>query len=382
MPPIRVGIIGANPDKGWGSSVHVPVIACQNGFDLTAVCTTRMESAKISAERFGARHAFDKPADLIGHPDVDLVVIAVKAPDHYGLALNALNEGKHVYCEWPLAATVGQASEMAELAGRQGVQTMVGLQSRGSPNLRYMRQLIQQGYVGRVVAARLNCALPGGGRRRSEQGQYVIRRESGAGTFAIQGGHAIDALQFCVGKITNLVSLVANQFPEVEIIETGKRLAKDAPDQILCSGWTEEGAVVSIAINGGVVAGHGIALDVFGEQGTLSVRGDSGLGFQMSETQLVGAQAPERKLAPIDPGFDDEVSAVPIDLEGRQPYPGVEVPRATLVNVANLYRELARAIESGDQPIPSFKEGLELHNLLDRIEAQACTANGAGSPSN
>jgi predicted dehydrogenase len=128
---------------------------------------------------------------------------------------------------------------------------------------------------------------------------------------------------------------------------------------------------VSIAINGGVVAGHGISLDIFGDRGTLSARGVRGLGFQMSDIQLFGAQAPDRELKPlaVEPGYDPRI--IPEGLTGHQPYPGVEVPRATLVNVANLYRDLASAIGGGVEPSPSFRDGLDLHLLLDRIEAAA-----------
>jgi len=373
MGAIRVGIIGANPDRGWGSSVHIPALASLPGFELAAVCTTRMESARRSAEQFGARLAFEDPAQLAAHPDVDLVVIAVKAPDHHRLAMIALQAGKHVYCEWPLAATVAQAKEMAVLAAHRGVRAMVGLQSRGAPALVYLRDLIEQGYLGRIISVRMNCALPGGGARRSQEGLYVIHQASGASTLAIQGGHAIDALQFCVGPLARLSAVVANQFPEIEVIETGERLAKDAPDQILVSGRTETGAVVSIAINGGVVAGHGIAIDVFGERGALSVRADRGLNFQMSELQLLGAQLPERVLAPLTiPDHYDPAVILP-GQTGRAPYPGVDIPRATLVNVSNLYRELEQAIRQDRNPSPNFHDGLQLHRLLDMIEAASET---------
>jgi len=366
---IRVGLVGANPDKGWGSGVHIPALQRLPGFELVAVCTTRMESARRSAELFGARLAFDDPAALASHPEVDLVVVCVKAPEHHRLAMMALESGKHLYCEWPLAANVAQAEAMAALAERQGVKAMVGLQSRGAPALRYVRDLIGQGYIGRVVSMRLTCALPGGGARRSQEGLYVIHRANGATTLDIQGGHAIDALQFCAGGLGDLCAVIANQFPQIEVIETGERLSKDAPDQILVAGRTVEGAVTSIAINGGVVAGHGVAIDIFGERGSLAVRGEGSLNFQMAELKLFGAQTPEKTLAPlaIPAGYDPKL--IPDGQMGRAPYPGVEVPRATLVNVANLHRDLEAAIREDRRPSPNFDDGLALHRLLARIEA-------------
>jgi len=366
---IRVGLLGANPDKGWGSSVHVPAIACLEGFELAAVATTRIESASRAAEAFGARHAFGDVEGLVSDPEVDLVVIAVKAPDHHAAAMAALEAGKHVYCEWPLAANSAQAAEMAATAEARGVRTMVGLQARSAPALRRIRDLLREGYVGRPIAVRMNCALPGGGARRSREGLYVIDKANGASPLAIQGGHAIDALRFCVGEWADFSSLVANQFPEIEVIETGEHLPKDAPDQIAVSGVLASGAVATVQITGGTVAGHGISLDIFGTEGTLSAGWDGGLNFQMSELRLRGARLPQRTLEElaIPEGYDPGV--VLADFTGRSPYPGIAVPRATVANVVNLYRDLERAIRSGVTPSPSFADGLSLHRLLDRIEA-------------
>ncbi len=366
--PIRVGLLGANPDKGWGTSVHVPAIEYLPEFTLEAVGTTRQESAAASAARFGARLAFADARELVRHPDVDLVAITVKAPEHHRLAMLALAAGKHVYCEWPLAASLAQATEMRDLARAKGVQAMVGLQARGAPALLRARDLVAEGYVGRPIAVRMACSLPGGGRRRSAEGLYVIDKVNGASTLAIQGGHAIDALRSVAGEFAGLSSVVANQFPEIEVIETGEIRPKDAPDQILVSGYLQSGAVVSIVIHGGVVAGPGIDLRIYGTEGTLAVGYSGGLNFQMSELVLQGARLPDRTLAPLDlpAGYDPEV--IPADFRGRQPYPGVDVPRATVVNVATLYRRLGRAIRHGEKFEPDFATGTALHTLLDAIE--------------
>lgn len=365
---IRVGLVGANPDKGWGSAVHIPALAALDRFELTAVATTRRESAERSAAAFGAKHAFDEVDPLVAHPEVDLVVVSVKAPDHYKVAKAALKAGKHVYCEWPLAANSGQAEELASLAASKGLCAMVGLQARGAPALRQARELVATGQIGRVFAVRMTSVLPGGGRRRSQEGLYVIEKANGASTLAIQGGHGIDALRFVVGEIDALTSVVANQFDEIEVIETGVRRAKDAPDQVLLSGRLASGAVVSAAVIGGAVAGHGISLDIFGEKGTVSVSSNSTLNFQMSELTLRGAISPEREMRPLELSSGLDPGVIAADQLGGMPYPGVHVPRATLVNVANLYRELADAIDARRSPNPDFDVGLSLHRLLDRIE--------------
>jgi predicted dehydrogenase len=365
---IRVGVIGASPEKGWGGAVHLPAILALPEFSLVAVGTSRAESAAASAKLFGAKLAFSDAASLIAHPQVDLVVISVKAPEHYAAAMMALEAGKHVYCEWPLAANTAQAIAMRDLAAARGVKAMVGLQARAAPALMRARDLVNDGYLGRMVAVRLACALPGGGNRRSQEGIYVIHNSNGASTLAIQGGHAIDALRFVAGEFAGLSAVVDNQFPSVEVIETGETLAKDAPDHILASGRMRNGASVSIVINGGAVSGFGIELTIFGTAGTLSVYQNSFLNFQMSELSLSGAKA-GAPMAPLDIPAGYDPMLFPKDFVGRSPYPGIPLPRATLVNVANLYRRLAAAIVEDTSVTPDFATGVTMHEILDKLTA-------------
>jgi predicted dehydrogenase len=102
---LGVGIIGANPERGWASRAHVPAIQASPAFRLAAVATTRAHSARQARELFGADHAFTDAASIAQDPDVDVVVATVKVPAHVELVRTALEAGKHVYCEWPLTRT-------------------------------------------------------------------------------------------------------------------------------------------------------------------------------------------------------------------------------------------------------------------------------------
>src|ERR1700728_4225933 len=90
---LRVGVVGANPSRGWGTVAHLPALRALDEFEIVAVATTRAETARASAEAFGARLAFSDAAELVAHPDVDVVTIAVKVPDHDKLIRAALASG-------------------------------------------------------------------------------------------------------------------------------------------------------------------------------------------------------------------------------------------------------------------------------------------------
>jgi predicted dehydrogenase len=111
-----VGVVGLNPKRGFASIAHIPALLALSDFDIAAVCTTRQESAEAAAQHFGIPLAFSNPEDLARHPDVDLVTVTVKVPDHYRPVMAAIDAAKHVYCEWPLGRNTVEAQEMLEAA--------------------------------------------------------------------------------------------------------------------------------------------------------------------------------------------------------------------------------------------------------------------------
>src|SRR6266700_5706756 len=146
---IRVGIIGANPDRGWAAEGHIPALkSLPDDFEITVLSTSRRESADAASKRFGVPLAFDNHEDLVNNPNVDVVAITVKVPHHFELAAAALAAGKAAYCEWPLGNGLLEAEQLAALAKQQGVLAVAGLQARAAPPVLYVRDLVRQGYVG------------------------------------------------------------------------------------------------------------------------------------------------------------------------------------------------------------------------------------------
>jgi len=132
-PRLRVGIVGATPARGWGTLAHLPALAALPEFAVTAVATTRPETARATADEWGVPLAFDDDRALIDSPDVDVVAVTVKVTEHDALVRAALAAGKHVFCEWPLGTDLAQATALAHLAAGTGRQHVVGLQGYYSP---------------------------------------------------------------------------------------------------------------------------------------------------------------------------------------------------------------------------------------------------------
>ena len=160
---IRVGIVGVSPSRGFASIAHIPALQALPDFEISAVCTTRQDSAEAAARHFGIPMAFSDAEKLAQHPDVDLVTVSVKVPDHYPPVMAAIEAGKHVYCEWPLGRNTDEAARMLAAAERKGIRHAVGLQGQMSPAIKYTKDLIAKGYVGRVLTATMISCAPNWG---------------------------------------------------------------------------------------------------------------------------------------------------------------------------------------------------------------------------
>src|SRR2546425_9780994 len=142
---IRIGIIGANPDRGWAAQAHIPALKSLSGdFEITALSTSRRESADAASTRFGVPLAFDNYQELVNSGAVDVVAVTVKVPYHLELATAALEAGKAVYCEWPLGNGLNEAETLAALAKKKGVLAVAGRDARPATSGAFVRGLVNQ----------------------------------------------------------------------------------------------------------------------------------------------------------------------------------------------------------------------------------------------
>jgi predicted dehydrogenase len=349
---IRVGIVGASPSRGFASIAHIPALRALPEFEITAVCTTRQDSAEATARHFGIPLAFADPEKLARHPEVDLVTVSVKVPDHYPPVLAAIAAGKHVYCEWPLGRNTDEALRMLDAAERSGIRHAVGLQGQMSPAIRYVKDLVAEGYVGRVVAATMIGCAPNWGATLDRA--YQADSANGANLMTITGGHTIDALCYCLGEFRELGAFAVSQRDHIPLHGTGEMVAKTAPDQLVVNGVAGDGAVVSFQVRGGMARGTEFLFEIHGEEGDLQLAAGSRNSMQRQELDLKGARGSGATLADLP--IPDKYRWVPQGVPSGSPY-----------NVAQLYRKLAEAIRDGRPVSPGFDAAVTRHRLLDMI---------------
>src|SRR4029077_6989841 len=178
--------------------------------ELTAVCTTKADSAEAARKAYDARLAFDDYRRMIASPQIDAVAVVVRVPSHYAPTKAALEAGKHVYCEWPLGRTTAEAMELAALTKAKGLVTAVGLQARVNPALMHMKELVTAGFVGEVMAVHVSLMREGVLTRPSHR-TWQRDAELGANTLTIAKCHTVDAVRFVVGDFGRLSAVVATQ---------------------------------------------------------------------------------------------------------------------------------------------------------------------------
>ena len=270
----------------------------------------------------------------------------------YRYTMDALNAGKHVYTEWPLGATLQEAQDMADLGRGKGVRTMVGLQGRACAAVLRIKELIEEGYVGEV----LSCHMSGFGSvglERTSDRMWSGERSSGVGALSIQFGHYIDALCLFVGEIREVSAVVSTQIPQWYFTDTGTTMDVTAPDNVMMSGRTVSGAVVSAHVAHVPWHGSPPEFQVFGREGTLVYHGN-----HIAHTRLEGAR-----------GTDDGFKELPIP--DRLTWVPEGVPQGQPFNVAQMYRRLAEAIQSDQRVEPDFDSAVTRHKLLEAIQTSS-----------
>ncbi|SDL14452.1 Gfo/Idh/MocA family protein [Streptomyces indicus] len=356
LKPLGVGIVGLSADGGWASRGHVPALQAVDGFELRGLAASTAESAVRSAEKYGVPLAFTDPGELAAHDDIDLVVVAVRVPRHRELITPALQAGSMVFSEWPLAVDASEAQELAELAAQQHIRTFVGLQARSAPGIRFVRDLIAEGYVGEVLSTTLVGSGGGWGPVVGAGGAYTTDRANGASLMTIPFGHTLDALTMCLSDFASLSAVTATRRPQVQVVETGEVLKMTAEDQVAVSGVLENGAVVSLHYRGGSSAGTNLLWEINGTEGDLVISGDSG-HVQFGQFRIEGARR------------GGALSVLPVP-ERYLTLQGVNGPAEA---VAHAYTQVRSDIEHGTSVVPDFAHALKHHQLLDRIARAALT---------
>ncbi|WP_031080934.1 Gfo/Idh/MocA family protein [Streptomyces sp. NRRL WC-3549] len=371
---VGYAFMGAAHSQGWRTAGHVfdlpvrPVLAAICGRDRTAV--------EAAAARHGWAAAETDWRALIARDDVDLVDICTPGDSHAEIAVAALEAGKHVLCEKPLANTVAEAEAMAEAAERaaaRGQVAIAGFNYRKVPALTYARSLIAGGRLGtlrHVRAAYLQDWLVD---PLSPLTWRLKREHAGSGALGDLGAHIVDLAQYLAGEPIVGVSAVSETFVRERPVLAGPaaglsgaadgavRGAVTVDDAALFTGRLASGALASFEVTR-MAAGrkNALRLEVNGQLGSIAFDLERLNELSFHDHTEPAASAGFRRILVTEPEHPY--------LEAWWP-PGHGLGyEHTFVHQA---RDVVRAITEGAAPVPSFADGLQVQRVLAAVEESA-----------
>jgi predicted dehydrogenase len=192
--PVRLGIVGC----GFvAEHRHLPTLARMSEIDVVAVADIDTERCRRVADRFGIANRDADVAALLERPEVEAVAVCVPAAEHAQVALAALDAGKHVFVEKPLALSLDEADALVERARSAGTTAVVGFNLRSHTIVREARKLIRQGLIGRVTAVETSFSderltMP-------DLPSWRTKRELGGGALLEKVVHHVDLWRFLLG---------------------------------------------------------------------------------------------------------------------------------------------------------------------------------------
>jgi predicted dehydrogenase len=188
---IRIGIIGA----GFARSTQIPAFQACQGARIVAIASARRAHAEEVAREFGIEHVENDWQGLVAREDIDLLSIVTPVATHCEMTLAALDQGKAVLCEKPMAMNADEARRMTERARAAGVLALIDHELRFLPGRLKMRELIQRGEIGRVRHAKLTFRSDSRANAQSPWTWWSDRTQGGGALGAI-GSHVIDGFRW------------------------------------------------------------------------------------------------------------------------------------------------------------------------------------------
>jgi len=337
--------------SSWASRSHLGYLEKTDAYKIVALQNSSKASAQKAVDKYklgGEVACYDNSEALARDPDVDMVVVSVKVPEHYQLVKPALEAGKDVFVEWPLAANLAQAEELTKLAAAKKVKNVVGLQARHNPSIRAARDMVARGELGRILGTTMLGSGILFGATATPYFEYAFPLENGANLLTIPFGHAVDAMCYVLGdEFESLQATLANNRPQIPILDDGgnvlKTLDKTAHDYVSVSGTLQKGGVATVVYQGGMSStGKNFYWEINGTKGSLVFEADNG-HVQMFHPSLKFVKAEEGAV----------LEEVPVEVAADWSY--------------NVGRAWDAFVGKGSGPVTTFEDALLRHRMIEAI---------------
>jgi predicted dehydrogenase len=364
---LGIGVIGAGR---WANWAHLPGWARDSRCDVVAICDRDLGRARAAGDRFGAGLVTGDYRELLDRDDIDIVDVVTGDSAHFEINMAALQAGKHVLSEKPVAHDFRDVRRAAELAAREGLKTKVGFTFRYSPAVRYMKDMIDAGELGTPFIYNayeqnsqwIDPATPLRGSGRAGDKRLQVASLEGYGAPVIDIGH-----WFTGSEMTSVVGVLRNFIPHRMIAETGAMARVNIDDGDIFLGEFASGAICSVQSSFVTVGNYpGIEVRVYGSEGAAIARlvEESGI---CETLKVARPDAVEFKEVEVPPRY----------------YPPGGSPRESWRTLyyanltANFASEVLGEIEGNEG---NFADGLKVQEVINAVEISHHERRWVGLP--
>ncbi|WP_050056453.1 Gfo/Idh/MocA family protein [Pseudarthrobacter siccitolerans] len=373
--PLGVAMIGyafmgkahSNAWRNVASYFDVPAV------EQKALVGRDADAVAEAAARYGWKETATDWRAVLDRDDIHIVDICAPGWMHAEIAIAALEAGKHVLLEKPLANTLAEAEAItaaAQAARAQGVQSMVGFNYRRVPALALAKELVSEGRLGNVRQVRA-AYLQDWLADESAPMTWRLRKETaGSGALGDIASHAIDQVLFLLGDKVTEVSGRLQTF-------VNQRPGAQGPEDVT----VDDAAWATLALASGAIASVEASRVATGRKNSLQIEiyGDKGaLRFDLenlNELAFSDATLPAR-----EQGFRRIVVTEP-----EHPYLDAWWPQGHIIGWEHTFthqiRDFLLAVDGGTAPSPSFEDGLEVQRILAAVEESAAARSALIQPS-
>ena len=317
------------------------------------------DAVAAAAGQYGWTESATDWREVLNRDDIDIVDVCVPGHLHAEVAIAALEAGKHVIAEKPLANTMAEAEKMvatAKAARERGVHSMVGFNYRRVPALALAKRHIAAGRLGDVRQVRVSYLQDWLADDAAPMTWRLRRELAGSGALGDLASHAVDQVRFLLGQEVTAVNAITHTF-------VPQRTGADGPEEVTVddAAWgtlrTDGGAVVSLEVTRMATARkNALGIEVYGSNGALRFDLES---LNHLDVCLDGADSFSRELVTEQ---DDPY------IDGWWPPGHVLGWDATFTNQAS---DFLAALAAGREPTPSFEDGIAVQRVLAAIEASS-----------
>ena len=268
---LRVGVLGAG---AWATFAHLPGFRRDSRCELVAIADPQLDLARAAAAQFEIPIAASDHRAVIERNDIDVIDVCTPSHTHFELAWAALEAGKHVLCEKPVAYDFRDTRRAAQVARDKGLKTKLGFTFRYAPAMRYMRKLVADGFIGQPFIFNgfeqnsqwLDPQTP-----LRQADHLADQSELQVSSLEGYGAPIIDIAHLLVGAdLSAVVGTMRNFIPERVVRATGQMMRMNIDDGDIFMGEFANGALCSVQTSFVTVGNYpGIEARIYGSKGAL-----------------------------------------------------------------------------------------------------------------